>query len=77
MNTNNEDLCSGIPKELSDFLQYTRDLQFEERPDYDYLRGLLGKINNDSEDINKEGFNNLTNIFNNKNIYNSKTSLIN
>ena len=77
MNTSNEDLCSGIPKELSTFLQYTRDLQFEERPDYDYLRGLLNKINNDSENINKTGFDNLTNIFNSKNINNSKTSLIN
>ena len=46
INTKNEDLCSGLPQEYSTFLQSIRDLHFEQKPDYDYLRGLLNKMNN-------------------------------
>ena len=52
MNINMSDLCSDLPEEFSIFLQYIRDLQFEERPDYDYLKNLLIKINKENIDIN-------------------------
>ena len=32
--TSIEDLCSGYPKEFQHFLNYTRKLKFEEKPDY-------------------------------------------
>lgn len=36
-----EFLCKGFPNELALFINYTKGLKFEERPDYKYLRGLL------------------------------------
>ena len=32
-----EDLCSGLPKEFEEFLNYCRKLEFEEKPDYEML----------------------------------------
>jgi hypothetical protein len=37
-------LCSGLPDEFGTFLQYTRALQFDEKPNYSYLRGLFGSL---------------------------------
>jgi len=34
-------LCKGFPLEFELFLTYTRELKFEEKPDYNYLRVLL------------------------------------
>lgn len=36
-----EELCQGFPKEFTDYVNYTRKLEFEKEPDYEYLRGLL------------------------------------
>lgn len=38
MTTPIEALCKGFPKEFSTYLNYTRSLRFDERPNYDYLR---------------------------------------
>ena len=53
INTRIEDLCSGLPEELSKFLQSIRDLQFDEKPDYDFLRDLLNKMNTDKIPLNR------------------------
>ena len=37
-------LCYGLPDELIYYLNYCRSLRFEDRPDYDYLRGLFIKL---------------------------------
>lgn len=34
-------LCKGFPNEFVTFLTYCRNLRFEDRPDYGYLRNLL------------------------------------
>ena len=39
-----EILCYGLPDEISYYLNYTKNLRFEDRPDYDYLRGLFIKL---------------------------------
>ncbi|ORX60415.1 kinase-like protein [Hesseltinella vesiculosa] len=39
-----QDLCEGFPLEFSLYMQYTRQLAFEQTPDYDYLRGLFTKV---------------------------------
>ena len=39
-----EDICKDLPEEFATFLQYTRNLQFEEIPDYNHLRELLAKM---------------------------------
>ncbi|KAI9315748.1 kinase-like domain-containing protein [Dichotomocladium elegans] len=39
-----KDLCEGYPEEFSIYLQYVRNLGFEETPDYDFLRELFSKV---------------------------------
>ena len=41
MSTSNEQLCAGQPDEFVLYLNYTRALQFDSKPDYSYLRGLF------------------------------------
>ena len=49
-------LCKGFPEEFASFINYTRDLKFDDRPDYGYLRRLLKGI------ADKESFQ-LDNVF--------------
>ena len=39
--TTAEELCKGFPKEFVQYVDYTRNLDFEADPDYKYLRNLL------------------------------------
>jgi serine/threonine protein kinase len=39
-----EVLCLGLPEEMVQYLNYCKSLKFEDRPDYDYLRGLFVKL---------------------------------
>jgi hypothetical protein len=39
-----EVLCKSFPDEFSSFINYTRELKFDDRPDYGYLRRLLKVI---------------------------------
>lgn len=41
MSTTIDDLCKGYPHEFVTYLKHARALQFEERPDYSYLRQLF------------------------------------
>jgi len=45
------ELCSGIPKEFGEYLEYCRNLGFEETPDYDHLRELLTKALRDIGEV--------------------------
>ena len=36
--TKTEDLCRGFPQEFFEYVDYTRNLEYEENPDYDFLR---------------------------------------
>jgi len=36
-----DDLCRGLPPEFSTMLTYCRNLKFEDKPDYLYLRNLF------------------------------------
>ncbi len=40
-NTPVKTLCRGFPKEFEIYLDYTRSLSFDEKPDYSYLRKLF------------------------------------
>ena len=55
--TSPEELCTGFPPELAEYVRYTRNLEFEQNPDYNYLRGLFRKIMDDKGyDINEIKF---------------------
>jgi casein kinase 1 len=38
------ELCQGLPEETIKFIQYARDMRFEDKPNYSYLRSLMRKI---------------------------------
>lgn len=44
LTTSIDELCRGYPAEFSTFLTYCRSLKFEEKPDYNYLRGLFRNL---------------------------------
>ena len=50
-----EKLCKDMPKEMLEFMKYTKSLKFEEEPNYDYLKKLLNimlkKINKENDSI--------------------------
>ena len=39
-----EDLCKSLPKQMTDFMRYVKQLEFEQEPDYNYLRNLFNSI---------------------------------
>ena len=41
------ELCSGIPKEFEIFLEYVKNLKYDEQPDYNMLKDLLYKVMKD------------------------------
>jgi len=45
------ELCDGYPDEFRKYLEYTRNLGFEETPDYDHLRDLMTKAMRDIGEI--------------------------
>lgn len=42
--TSDEDLCKDLPGEFCEYFRYCRSLSFDQRPDYDYLRGLINRV---------------------------------
>ena len=49
--TTTEELCKDFPQEFFDYVDYTRNLGYEDNPDYDYLRE---KFLNVLKDLNEE-----------------------
>ena len=43
MKTSFDELCEGLPEEFEEFINYAKELQFEQEPDYKYLKELLIK----------------------------------
>ena len=39
-----QNLCQGLPIETVKFIQYARDMRYDDKPDYHYLRELMRKI---------------------------------
>ena len=42
--TNLDDLCRGFPDEFATYMQYCRTLNFEDKPDYKYIRNLFSSL---------------------------------
>jgi len=54
-NLSGKQLCEGLPEEFTKYINYCRKLDFEEDPNYDYLRGLFSSIldkNQEKNDLN-------------------------
>jgi hypothetical protein len=49
--TTPEQLCKGFPSEFERYISYTRNLEYEEQPDYDLLKNLFLKV------LKDEGYN--------------------
>lgn len=49
--TSAEELCKGFPRQFTDYINYTRNLAYEQEPDYDYLKNLFITT------LNDQGFN--------------------
>jgi hypothetical protein len=45
-------LCEGLPAEFEIFLNYARSLEFKQKPDYQYLRGLFSCLHESDHDNN-------------------------
>ena len=62
-------LCKGFPIQFEQYVDYTRKLEYEEDPDYDYLKNLFHLIL-------KEDKNNMENIYDwdNKTLYTNTTN---
>ena len=45
--TTSEELCKGFPPEFEKYVSYTRNLEYEEDPNYSYLKNLFIKVLND------------------------------
>jgi hypothetical protein len=43
-------LCEGLPAEFEIFLSYVRSLEFKQKPDYQYLRGLISCLSESDHD---------------------------
>ena len=39
-----EKICEGLPEEFIDYIKYCRKLEFEQEPDYNYLKNLFSLI---------------------------------
>ena len=50
LNTSVEELCRGLPPEFITYVNYCRNLKFEDKPDYTYLKKIF------KERFVKEGF---------------------
>ena len=44
ISTSLDTLCQGMPDEFKTFIQYARDLKFEDRPDYSYLKNIIRQM---------------------------------
>jgi len=42
--TSSSDLCAGLPKEFVEYFDYCNDLEYEQKPDYTFLKNLFLKV---------------------------------
>lgn len=49
MSTTIEDLCEDLPECFGFYMEYTREMEFSQKPDYEYLKGLFKKSAKDHD----------------------------
>ena len=78
-NLNFSIFCKNMPQEIVYFIKYCRELEFEQKPDYDYLRSLFENILKERETTNDLHFSWIKDLSILKDIktINNKVSLVN
>lgn len=83
LSTTPEELCSGLPQQFTQYINYCRKLEFEEEPNYDYLKNLfvemikINEISVDNRFISNKQFSWMKNsILNFDNKINNNSELI-
>jgi hypothetical protein len=56
LSTTIEDLCRGLPEQLMTVLKYIRNIYFDAKPDYEYIRNKLESILVENNEINDKVF---------------------
>ena len=51
-NVTPEDLCKSLPKQMTEYMRYVKSLEFEQDPDYKYLRNLFTSLLKKIHDTN-------------------------
>ncbi len=49
ISTSLDDLCKNLPEEIKVFLSYSRELKFDQRPDYAYLKNLIRQVSSNNK----------------------------
>ena len=49
ISTSLDDLCKNLPDEIKVFLSYSRELKFDQRPDYAYLKNLIRQVSSNNK----------------------------
>ena len=65
-----DDFCKNMPKEIITYMAYCRELDFEQKPDYNYLRGLFENVlksNGTFNDLHFSWIKDISILKNNKN----------
>ena len=65
----NDIICEGLPEEIKLFIVYTKNLKFEEEPDYLYLKNLLKIVINTKSSANNFYFDTSNKIIKYKDYY--------
>ena len=78
-NLNLDEFCKNMPREIIYFMNYTRGLEFEQKPDYNYLRSLFENVLKENRTTNDLHFSWIQDLSILKNCENSvsKISLMN
>ena len=49
-----EDLCKSLPRQMTEYIKYVKGLEFEQDPDYNFLRNLFNSILKKLNDTNDQ-----------------------
>lgn len=56
ISTTPEELCHGLPSQILTTLKYIRNVLFDQKPDYGYIRGLLEEALLSIHEVNDKVF---------------------
>ena len=86
--TSAEELCQGFPEEFTNYVNYTRNLQYEQDPDYAFLKNLFVNVlkkeghvidckTNENNTLNEGKYNQVNNANNTNNVLSTMNNMDN